>query len=292
MTYGIVGNTDKDGLWEPVAELVGLLEREGRAFCLQAEVAEGLAARGLLPAEACQSRSVEHVGEAAGLIFSFGGDGTLLRTAHQADGTPILGVNIGRLGFLTIAETGELPTLVAEIEAGRSGVEERMTLDVRLDGAHFPDLPGWALNDVVVDKSGTTSMIQIEAHVGGLFLNTYWADGLIVATPTGSTAYSLSVGGPILSPRSEAVVVTPIAPHTLTARPIVLPSSAELTLRVATRGQPYAFAVDGVSVLVHEPDVAIRIRRSRRTVRLVTLPGRDHFATIRDKLKWGQSGVF
>lgn len=286
MNFGIVGNTEKDGLWPAVADLLALLVREGHAARVSEGIAAGLAARGLPAAEAAARPA-----EGADVLLSFGGDGSLLRAAHDAGTTPLLGVNIGRLGFLTKAEVSDLPEVVALLAGGRTGLEERLTLDVRVEGA-APAVPAWALNDVVVDKSGTTSMIQIETHIDGRFLNTYWADGLIAATPTGSTAYSLSVGGPILSPRTDAFVLTPIAPHTLTARPIVLPASSKLTLRVVTRGHPYAFAVDGVSALVETTEATIHIRRGAHAVRLVTLPGRDYYATVRDKLKWGQSGVF
>lgn len=294
MTYGITGNTTKETLWEPVAGLVAGLRQSGRSFCLSHDVARGLVNRGLVDASLCREAESAHVAEEAGVLLSFGGDGTLLRTAHEVEGsaTPILGVNIGRLGFLTKVEVQELADVIERMEAGEFGVEQRTTLSVQVDGADLDGLPSWALNDVVVDKSGTTSMIQIEATLDGVFLNTYWADGLVVATPTGSTAYALSVGGPILVPSTEAVVVAPIAPHTLTARPIVVPSSAELTLRVTTRGHPYAFACDGVSTLVESNGVTIRIGRSDHTVPLVTLSGRDYFWTIRDKLKWGQGGVF
>ena len=187
----------------------------------------------------------------------------------------------------------DLAEALARADAGAAAVESRMTLAVRLDGDRPDDVPAWALNDVVVDKSGTTSMIQIETHLDGRFLNTYWADGLVVATPTGSTAYALSVGGPIVTPGTDGVVVAPIAPHTLTARPVVLPSDAELTLRVVTRGEPVAFACDGVSTLLPADDgPAIHIRQSSHCVRILTLPDRDFFSAVRDKLSWGRGGVF
>lgn len=293
MTYGITGNTTKDGLWEPVAGLTRWLHRKGLPFLVARDVADGMVARGLADDAFASEHAADELAGACDVVLSFGGDGTLLRTAHRVDGTPILGVNIGRLGFLTKVEVGELESVLEGVEAGGFGVEERMTLAVEVEGADIGDVPTWALNDVVVDKSGTTSMIQIEATVDGLHLNTYWCDGLVVSTPTGSTAYALSVGGPILTPGASVVVVAPIAPHTLTARPIVLPCDAELVLRVETRGHPFAFACDGVSTLLDgSGDVVVRVRRADHAVRLLTLPGRDYFRTIRDKLSWGQAGVF
>ena len=305
MTYGILGNPGKDALWAPLAEATAWLGARGLAYRLDRPLADGLAARGLAHDA---SAGTDDPVAGADVLLSFGGDGTLLRTAHRAGthdagthdaGTPappILGVNVGRLGFLTRADVGEVTDVLARLDAGDFRVEARMTLDVTVDGASAPGVPAWALNDVVVDKSGTTSMIQIEATVDGVYLNTYWADGLVVATPTGSTAYALSVGGPIVVPSGAAtdvVVVAPIAPHTLTARPIVLPAACTLDLRVSTRGDAYAFAVDGISALLPgRPEATIRIGRSERTVRLVTLPGRDVFSTLRDKLSWGVGGVF
>ena len=293
MTYGITGNTTKDALWTPVAQLTRWLHRKGLAFRLHSDVADGLVERGLVDPAFGSEYATADVAAGADVLLSFGGDGTLLRTAHRADGTPILGVNIGRLGFLTKAEVSEVEGAIEAVEAGASGVEERMTLAVEVEGAAIGEVPTWALNDVVIDKSGTTSMIQVEATVDGTHLNTYWADGLVVATPTGSTAYALSVGGPILVPGTNVVAVAPIAPHTLTARPIVLPCDAELVLRVETRGHPFAFAVDGVSTLLDGGGgVVVRVRRADHVVRLVTLPDRDYFSTIREKLSWGQAGVF
>ena len=289
MRYGITGNPTKDALWAPLADLVGRLRERGVAFGLDPALAGGLAERGLA-GEVGDGETGDGFARGADVLLSFGGDGTLLRTAHRCDGVPILGVNLGRLGFLTKAEVSELHDVLGRVEAGDYGTEERMTLAVETD-ADLGDVPAWALNDVVVDKSGTTSMIQVEATVDGRHLNTYWADGLVVATPTGSTAYALSVGGPILVPGTETIAVAPIAPHTLTARPIVLPCDAELVLRVETRDHPFAFACDGVSAVL-DGGATVRIRRSERTVTLVTLPDRDYFGTIRDKLSWGQGGVF
>ncbi|MEM1118235.1 MAG: NAD(+)/NADH kinase [Bacteroidota bacterium] len=293
MRYGITGNTTKDRLWPAVSRLVGWLRGEGIEFCLHRPVSEGLVARGLSDGNVCAEAAVDDLAARADVILSFGGDGSMLRAARHAHGTPLLGVNIGRLGFLTKVEVADVEAAIAAIEAGRSGVEERMTLAASVDGAAGLDVPPWALNDVVVDKSGTTSLIQVAATADGLPLNTYWADGLIIATPTGSTAYALSAGGPIVAPGTDVLVVAPIAPHTLTARPIVLPADTELVLRVETRGHAFAFATDGVSTLLDgSAGVTVRVKRAEEVVRLVTLPERDYFSTIRDKLSWGQGGVF
>lgn len=294
LVYGLTGNTTNAALWAPVADLIADLDARGQAVRLHPDVAAGLAARAMLDADRAAALASGDLPRDATILLSFGGDGTMLRTARLTGGhaTPILGVNVGRLGFLATVEVGGVADALAAVEAGTATIEERLTLDVKIDGGAPADLPAWALNDVVVDKSGTTSMIQVEAELDGRPLNTYWADGLVVATPTGSTAYALSVGGPIVMPGTDGVVVAPIAPHTLTARPVVLPSAAELCLRVVTRGHPIAFAVDGVSVELPAEPPAIRIRRSAHRVRLVQLPGRDFFSAVREKLSWGRGGVF
>ena len=296
MTYGITGNPHKDGIWQPVAEMTAWMEARGIPYHLAPEIARGLADRGVIPAETCAAREQADVGEGADVVVSFGGDGTFLRSAHAVglDGPPILGVNVGRLGFLARVEVADVVRALEQVEACETGVERRMALsvDVEGDGGDLGGLYPWALNDLVVDKSGTASMIAVDASVDGLFLNTYWADGLIAATPTGSTAYALSVGGPIVTPRVDGVVLAPIAPHTLTARPIMLPGSCELEVCVTTRDHPYVVAIDGRSHVVDGRDLVLRVRRASGDVRLVTLPGHDYFSTVRDKLSWGHSAVF
>jgi NAD+ kinase len=151
--------------------------------------------------------------------------------------------------------------------------------------AHFDT--EWAMNEFVVDRSGSAGMIKIEVEVNGTPLNTYWADGLIVATPTGSTAYSLSTGGPIIAPGVEAVILTPIAPHTLTVRPIVLPADSTITCRVLEEDQPYVFAADGRSSMFENHGLQFTIQRASHTVNLVKLPDQHFFHTLRSKLMWG-----
>ena len=297
MAYGITGNPHKDGIWQPVAELTRWLHGQNLEFCLTDEIADGLLDRDLVDQAFCTRHTSRDVAEHADVLLSFGGDGTFLRSAHAAglDGPPILGINVGRLGFLARVEVDDVIAAIEKVEAGETGVEERLALAVEVDGdedGEMDDFYPWALNDLVVDKSGTASMIAVDATVDGLFLNTYWADGLIAATPTGSTAYALSVGGPIVTPHAGAIVLAPIAPHTLTARPIILPSTCEIELCVTTRDHPYVLAIDGRSRVIHADDLTIRIRRAPGSVRLVTLPGQDYFSTVRDKLTWGQSAVF
>ena len=289
MIYGITGNTGKEKLWQPAAQLIRWLDDEGLPFYLDARVAQGLGDRGLIDTNAYDHCEVDELAESVDLMLSFGGDGTLLNTSHLvgARETPILGVNIGRLGFLTGAEVGELEAAIRQIEAGSHIVESRVVLAAEVEG-YDDGRPRWALNDCVIAKTGSASMISVKVHVDGFYLNDYWADGLIVATPTGSTAYSLAAGGPLLAPDSGVIALTPIAPHTLTTRPIVLPNRVEVSLRITSSDATFLFAHDGKSEVIERSDARITIRRAAHCVRLVRLPGRGYFQTLRNKLSWGQ----
>ena len=289
MTYGITGNTGKEKLWQPVAQLIRWLDEEGLPFCLDAQVAQGLSDRNLVDADTYERCDVGELAAACDLVLSFGGDGTLLNTAHivGTNETPILGVNIGRLGFLTAVEVGEMEAAIRQVEAGEHLVERRTVLAAEIEGME-DGMPRWALNDCVIAKTGSASMISVKVHVNGFYLNDYWADGLIVATPTGSTAYSLAAGGPLLAPDSGVIALTPIAPHTLTTRPIVLPNRVEVSLHVTSSDASFLFAHDGKSTVIEQSDVRITVRRAAHHVHLVRLPGQGYFQTLRNKLSWGQ----
>ncbi|HEX7070364.1 MAG TPA: NAD(+)/NADH kinase, partial [Rhodothermales bacterium] len=222
MRYGIAGNTSKDNLWRPVAALAEWMLEEGVEFCLREDVADGLVERKLLPAPVCAARSETDLAAVSDVVLSFGGDGTLLNTAHEVGkrATPILGVNIGRLGFLAEVEESQLRDTIKRLEAGDYRIDGRMVLGGRTSGGTILR-ESWALNEFVIERAGASKMISIDVSVDGIYLNKYWADGLIIATPTGSTAYSLSTGGPLMTPGCGAIILTPIAPHTLTVRPMV-----------------------------------------------------------------------
>lgn len=290
MTYGITGNTTKDRLWQPVADLVRWLQSQDHAFLLHEAVAAGLAERGLLAdPDVC---ATDDPSEKADVLLSFGGDGTLLNSAHEAGphGPPILGVNIGRLGFLAQVEVGDVQAAIAQLEAGRYEIEQRMVLEVTTNDGAMPE-PHWALNEFVLERSGMTGLLALEVHVDGTPLNTYWADGLLISTPTGSTAYALAVGGPIVVPGSDVIILTPIAPHSLTVRPIILPATAEIQARIVERPQAYVCAADGRGTLFETSGTVFTFRRAAHTVNLVHLPGQHYFQTLRQKLMWGARKV-
>lgn len=221
-------------------------------------------------------------------IVSVGGDGTLLDAAQYAyrAGVPIVGINFGHLGFLTAAQSGEVCGLVLALESKRYTIEDRMVIGVHIasEDADNGELHV-ALNDLSIQKSGK-SMLHINTHVDGVFLCTYWSDGLILSTPTGSTAYNISVGGPIVLPGTEAMVLCPIAPHNLSMRPLVLPSDSEIVLRASGRDGEVLVGVDARVFRCRGP-VEISAMRAPRRVRLVRMEGDSFFSSIREKLNWG-----
>ncbi len=220
-------------------------------------------------------------------IFSLGGDGTLLKsfTVAQKISIPLVGINSGRLGFLSDISRDEIETALDNIISGNIIIDERTVLELEIVHNDHSDFH-YALNEITVTKLDSSSMINIHALINNEFLNTYWADGLIVATPTGSTAYSLSVGGPILTPDSQNFVISPIAPHHLTVRPIVVPDHNLITLRVEGRGLHFLTSVDSQSEAIYF-SVLLMIRKASFNVKTVRLKDHNFFTTLRNKLMWG-----
>ena len=220
-------------------------------------------------------------------IFSVGGDGTFLHSflTIRNFNIPIIGVNSGRLGFLADISSEQIIDGLTSILQGKYQVIERSLLKVNLHGSPDVDF-NYALNEMTVSKTDTSSMIVIHAWINGEYMNSIWADGLIIATPTGSTAYSLSVGGPILAPDSSDFVITPIAPHNLTVRPIVVPDHYELLLKVEGRSNQYRISLDSRSFSI---DLATTISIKKADFRLKTLhlPEQTFYYTLRNKLMWG-----
>ncbi|HEY6000149.1 MAG TPA: NAD(+)/NADH kinase [bacterium] len=224
------------------------------------------------------------------LIVVLGGDGTLLSVARvaQAEGIPLLGVNLGSLGFLTETALDRLDPVLEAVFAGACTLEERSMLEATVRHGEGARGPFVVLNDAVINKAALARMIEIEATVDGAYLTTYRADGLIVATPTGSTAYSLAAGGPIVYPDMDAIVVTPICPHTLTNRSLVVPG--RMTVEVAIRtGEPdIHLTLDGQVGIALEPGDRVAMRTAAARTRLVHVPDHEWFGVLRQKLKWGE----
>ncbi|MDR4987455.1 MAG: NAD kinase [Bacteroidales bacterium] len=220
-------------------------------------------------------------------MISIGGDGTLLDTITllQDSGIPVLGINTGRLGFLSAISTDEIAMAAKSLISGDFGIETRTMLELSSPDDLFGNF-NYALNELSVLKRDNSTMITIKAYVDDLYLNTYWADGLIVATPTGSTGYSLSCGGPIISPESSNFIITPIATHNLTVRPIVIPDSSVVKLRISGRTQEYLVSLDSRSRPLSTTTELV-IKRAAFSINLVCIGSKDFYKTIRNKLAWG-----
>lgn len=257
------------------------LEARGYAVCFDAETGAALGRS----AAACVSKG--DLGAGASLLITFGGDGTLLSVARQApSGVPILGVNMGTLGFLTEIRVEEFPGVLERVLSGDYLAEERVTLDVvAFTGGERRQYH--VLNDAVINKGALARIIEMSVEVGGRFVSTFRADGMIVSTPTGSTAYNLSAGGPIIYPTMSAIVLTPICPHMLSNRPVVLPDHLQIDIAIVTGDQEVYLTLDGQEGIPLREGDRIAIARSERTVSLVQSPDKNYFDVLRNKLKWG-----
>lgn len=242
---------------------------------------------GLYPEVAGVFENVEELPQEVSYIFSLGGDGTLLKSflVAQKSSIPLVGINSGRLGFLSDISRDEIEQALDDIIAGDILIDERTVLELEIVHSDHSEFH-YALNEITVTKLDSSSMISIHTSINGEFLNTYWADGLIVATPTGSTAYSLSVGGPIVTPDSRNFVISPIAPHHLTVRPIVVPDHHSITLMVEGRGHHFLTSVDSQSEAIYF-SVLLKIRKAPFNVKTIRLKDHSFFSTLRNKLMWG-----
>jgi len=221
------------------------------------------------------------------LFLSLGGDGTILQavTLIRDSNIPIVGINTGRLGFLADIAEDNINNAINHIFKGNYKVNDVELLQLNTKNNLFGDL-NFALNELAVQKRDSASMITIHAYLDGQFLNSYWADGLIVATAVGSTAYSLSVGGPIIHPKSQNHVITPIAPHNLTVRPMVVPNNLDITLKVEGRADTYLATLDSRSEVFDE-SLELHIKKAPFSIKVVDLPGINYYTTLRNKLMWG-----
>jgi len=287
MTFGLVGNLEKDRLARTVRDLMDRLQESQASYVVDERILDLIGA----PAEPLHrehGRSLEACLREADMLVAFGGDGTMLSIARAVVGRnlPILGVNLGKLGFLAEFAPEELARAIGDIISGRFVVEDRLVLE-----AVSPVLEGKtvrAVNDVVVEKSRSPRIIDFEAHINGAYAVTYRGDGLIISSPTGSTAYALSNGGPIVTPTSAVIGITPIAPHTLSGRPLIVPDTSEIRVVVQSDSNEVLLSADGQIEAFLQPPVEVTVRRSPSTIKLVKRTDRSYFDVLRAKLLWGQ----
>jgi NAD+ kinase len=286
MRVGVNGREMADENIPLVLDVLQRMVRQGMEPQLTSGLAEWLIRKGvamkfpILATELLSSQDLD-------LFIGLGGDGTLLDTVALVGrtGIPILGINLGRLGFLSNVRLEDVDGALADLRSGRYSLQDRSLLEV-IDHADELGAHNFALNEVSISKRDSASMIAVHVHLGADYLNTYWADGLIIATPTGSTAYSLSCGGPILYPTSDALVINPISPHNLNVRPFVVPDHFTIRLQLEARSDKCLLNLDSRSVTV-EGDSQVTIRRAPFTVKMVQLEDQDFLHTLRTKLHWG-----
>jgi NAD+ kinase len=223
-------------------------------------------------------------------LLTLGGDGTLLRGARMLHGreVPILGVNMGRLGFLTCCPADQLAHSLMRFARGDYTVESRMLLRACVVGSDRRERDGWlGLNDVAIHKGGFARVVSLRVAVDDELIASYSADGVVISTPTGSTAYSLSAGGPVMVPTLETLIVTPISPHTLAIRPVVLPASARITVQAEGGPEELMITVDGQVGTTFGQGETLSVGRAEKSIKIVRFPGSSFFATLREKLGWG-----
>jgi NAD+ kinase len=222
-------------------------------------------------------------------FISVGGDGTLLESVTYVgkSNVPILGINTGRMGFLATTHRNDVPQAIEDLLEGNFEIDERILLKLSSDRNKdlFDNVP-FALNDLTIMKKDSSSMITVHVHIDGELLNSYWADGIIVATPTGSTGYSLSCGGPLVYPKSDSFVITPVSPHNLTARPIVISDSSEIGISIEGRSKKFLISLDSRYESI-DAGTKLKVTKEKFTIKLVLLPGYHYFKTLRQKLNWG-----
>lgn len=285
MRIALLGNvfqTKKNAYIKRVLKKLAELQAE---ICIEEEFADFLNRELCVSLNGMDTFKMPHL--KADLVISMGGDGTFLTSAAQvgARGIPILGINTGRLGFLADVSPEDIENALDTVFDGRYTIEQRAVIAMTLDGETYHGYP-YALNEVAILKHDNSSLIEIDTHINGALLTNYMSDGLIISTPTGSTGYSLSVGGPIIVPRSGTFCLSPVASHSLSTRPVIVCDDVVITLRVRSRSHNFLIAVDGRSESISE-NTTITLRRAPYAIGVMKVMHQNFFDTLRDKMMWG-----
>lgn len=287
MTIGIVGNTEKKELPRVLQQVLDGLISRSVEYIVDVRLRQVLPRSFIKTYVPAKRAGKSDLLRRSDLIISLGGDGTMLETARLVGltETPILGVNLGKLGFLAEVQTNEIDRCLDQILNGRYTVEPRLRLEAHGKGLRR----GYtALNDIVLHLTQSSRVMNVETWVDGEYLATFTGDGIIVSTPTGSTGYALSNGGPIIPPQTRTIMISPICPHTLTARPVVLPETSRITLKVSSAPAKLQLTADGQPSALLKPPAVIEVRRSETVTNLVKPEGSRYFDVLRGKLQWGK----
>lgn len=287
MTIAIFGSPYPEHFTKYIQHLIKKLESEHIKIIVEEEFNKFLQNSIRFTNKNETFNSYETLKDNADFLFSIGGDGTLLKAVTFVRGSniPIMGINTGRLGFISSISAGQIDDAVNDILKGNYAINERALLQLNTKNNLFKE-KNFALNEVAISKKDTSSMIRIDAYVDDEFLNTYWADGLVISTPTGSTGYSLSCGGPIIMPGTNNIIVTPNAPHNLNVRPIVLNNASVLKLKVNDRDQLALVSLDSRS-RAFDSEIELTVKKANFKIKLVQPQDNSFTSTIRNKLMWG-----
>lgn len=284
MVIAIFGNTLRQETIRDVKHVVEFLRLRGVDIVLSQELRHEAFNREFLSIE----DYISQTGEAIDFAISVGGDGTFLTTASLVGhlDIPILGINCGHLGYLAEVQMDNIDAVLDQLITNNYTIEQRRMLEVTCQQGGKIVSP-YALNEVAVLKSGLSSMITLDVALNGETLHNYKADGLLIATPTGSTAYNLSAGGPLLDPHVNAIILTPVATHSLNIRPLVVLDDSKIDIKISSRNGNYLLSVDGRSQVLSQ-DLQLHIERSQRTIKLVRINGQTFMQSLKDKLHWGK----
>jgi len=278
---GLVANTEKENTAEYVRLLKEWLEERGVEVFVEAEIAAKSAIRGGL--------TWDDLARKTQLVAVLGGDGTMLRTARYMakHNVPIVGINMGSFGYLTEVNLQEMHSAMELILRGNYLTEKRMMLDVAISRGKTIINAGTVLNDVIINRGNLSRIVELETTINNKYLTTYKADGLIISTPTGSTAYSLSAGGPIVYPEKDLIIINPICPHTLTNRPLIIPENSDLQVKLWSKERGATLTLDGQESYRLRSGDLIAVKKSNYTTKLVLSPHRSYWEILRSKLGWG-----
>lgn len=284
MTIAIFGNTLRSETLREVKHIIDLLQQRGVSIVLSQELRQEAYSREFPSVE----DYVAQTGEPIDFALSLGGDGTFLTTASLVGhlDIPILGINCGHLGYLAEVQTESLENVLEQLVNNNYTIEQRRMLEVSCQYEGKIVSP-YALNEVAILKSGLSSMITVDVRLNGEPLHNYKSDGLLIATPTGSTAYNLSAGGPLLDPHVNAIILTPVATHSLNIRPLVVLDDSQIDVKISSRNGNFLLSVDGRSQVLNQ-DIQLHVECSQRTIKLVRINGQTFMQSLKDKLNWGK----